>query len=323
MQFHKFGASVVALRASRWWLSVLAQFAAVGVLAWRAPWIVAALAGWSVMEMAVDAWCGRPLGVRGRFRNLAITLGPILAAVYCAGATSWLVHYVVISLGGSLVRWDAGAIVSAWPWTIVHFSLLPLLISDGIYYVYHRLQHQWPLLWRFHAVHHAPREFNATVTHRQPWTESLTQPVFLAIPLALINITVPQAMLVALLQTQWSYYIHTSLRLSHGPLGRVLAGPQYHRWHHAREIVDRNFAAFFPLWDILGRTYHAPPADVWPETGVDGVDETDPLAVLIGHGPGGQSIDRRPPLREPSEADSGRDDEEMTVGNLKPNEVEK
>jgi sterol desaturase/sphingolipid hydroxylase (fatty acid hydroxylase superfamily) len=273
------------LRGS-WWggvAALAAQLAAVAFLLWRAPWLVLTLAGWSVAECAVDAWAGRPLALRDRLRNSAITAGPLLVSIVTAGAGAWLVHYVVISLGGPLIQWDAGAIVSAWPWTALHFALLPLLISDGVYYVYHRLQHQWPILWRFHAVHHAPHSFNATVTHRQPWTESITQPLFLAVPLALINVTVPQVLVVAFIQAHWSYFIHTSIRLPMGPFSRVLAGPQYHRVHHARAIIDRNFAAFFPLWDILGRTHHAPTD--WPETGVDGVDEADPLAVVVGHSP--------------------------------------
>lgn len=271
--------------ALAWPLVLLAELAAVAFLVWRVPWLVLSLAGWSVAECAVDAWAGRPLALRDRFRNAAITAGPQAVSIVTAGAGAWLVHYVVISLGGPLVRWDAGAIVSAWPWTIVHFALLPLLISDGVYYVYHRMQHQWPILWRFHAVHHTPREFNATVTHRQPWTESITQPIFLAVPLALVNVTVPQVMLVAVLQAHYSYFIHTSIRIPFGPFSRVLAGPQYHRVHHARSIIDRNFAAFFPLWDILGGTHHAPKPGDWPETGVAGADEANPLAVVVGHKP--------------------------------------
>jgi sterol desaturase/sphingolipid hydroxylase (fatty acid hydroxylase superfamily) len=263
--------------------ALAAQLAAVAFLLWRTPWLVLTLAGWSVAECAVDAWAGRPLALRDRLRNAAITAGPLLVSIVSAGAAAWLVHYVVASLGGPPVQWDAGAVVSAWPWTAVHLALLPLLISDGVYYVYHRIQHQWPILWRFHAVHHAPHNFNATVTHRQPWTESITQPLFLAVPLALINVTVPQVLVVAFIQAHWSYFIHTSIRLPMGPFSRVLAGPQYHRVHHARAIVDRNFSAFFPLWDILGRTHHAPTD--WPDTGVDGVDEADTLAVVVGHSP--------------------------------------
>lgn len=36
---------------------------------------------------------------------------------------------------------------------------------------------------------------------------------------------------------------------------------------------DRNFAAFFPLWDVLFGTYFAPARDEFPPTGVDGEKE--------------------------------------------------
>ena len=34
---------------------------------------------------------------------------------------------------------------------------------------------------------------------------------------------------------------------------------------------DRNFAAFFPIWDILFRTFYFPKRDEFPDTGI--VDE--------------------------------------------------
>jgi sterol desaturase/sphingolipid hydroxylase (fatty acid hydroxylase superfamily) len=51
----------------------------------------------------------------------------------------------------------------------------------------------------------------------------------------------------------------------------VLNGPQYHRIHHSAspEHFDRNFAAFFPIFDFMFGTSHRPMPDEFPSTGLD------------------------------------------------------
>jgi hypothetical protein len=40
----------------------------------------------------------------------------------------------------------------------------------------------------------------------------------------------------------------------------VITCPNYHKWHHARtkEAIDRNFADFSPILDLLFGTYYYP-----------------------------------------------------------------
>ncbi|MFI4904937.1 MAG: sterol desaturase family protein, partial [Burkholderiales bacterium] len=68
----------------------------------------------------------------------------------------------------------------------------------------------------------------------------------------------------------WPYFIHANVRLPLGGLTRVVVGPQAHRIHHSLEDAhaDRNFAAVFPLWDILFGTFCAPRAGEYPRTGL-------------------------------------------------------
>jgi sterol desaturase/sphingolipid hydroxylase (fatty acid hydroxylase superfamily) len=54
--------------------------------------------------------------------------------------------------------------------------------------------------------------------------------------------------------------VHANVGWSFGPLGRLLACPRFHRWHHTSAVEgrDKNFAGVFPLWDVLFGTYFAP-----------------------------------------------------------------
>ena len=57
-----------------------------------------------------------------------------------------------------------------------------------------------------------------------------------------------------------SALVHANLDWSFGPFRYVLASPVFHRWHHAGATQggSRNFAATFPVIDILFGTFYMP-----------------------------------------------------------------
>jgi len=80
-------------------------------------------------------------------------------------------------------------------------------------------------------------------------------------------VTIPLAYLI----TQgMSYFIHLNSRISLGPLTPIIAGPQTHRIHHSKlpEHIDKNFAAIFPLWDVIFGTYYHPKKGECPPCGL-------------------------------------------------------
>jgi lathosterol oxidase len=60
-------------------------------------------------------------------------------------------------------------------------------------------------------------------------------------------------------------FIHANLRWELAWLGRFLATPQFHHWHHGAEpdAVDVNFAVHLPVLDRLFGTHHLPRGR-WP-----------------------------------------------------------
>jgi len=145
-------------------------------------------------------------------------------------------------------------------------------VYDFFYYWFHRLQHGSPFLWAQHKLHHSEYSLNATTALRHHWLEDLLRVFFIVLPMSMAFDLKPvgagfAAFVVGVL---WPVFIHTNLRLHLGPLARVLAGPQLHRIHHSVEAhhLDRNFAAFFPLWDQLFGSYCHPRPDEYPRTGL-------------------------------------------------------
>jgi len=86
----------------------------------------------------------------------------------------------------------------------------------------------------------------------------------------LFEITPVEGAWIAFALGQLGILIHANVRIPFGPLTPLLTGPQLHRLHHSFEPrhLGRNYAAIFPLWDILFRTYCPPRRGEWPVTGL-------------------------------------------------------
>ena len=136
--------------------------------------------------------------------------------------------------------------------------LLFVFIVDFLYYIFHRLQHTIPFLWRFHEFHHAIEELNAS-NSAMHWSEEFWKMFFVTAPLALLVIgSTNQYLGLSGFLAFWGFYIHTDARSVALPyfLRFIIADNVYHHAHHglAKKYHNKNFAAFFPFWDIIFRT---------------------------------------------------------------------
>jgi len=146
---------------------------------------------------------------------------------------------------------------------------LSFVVAETGFYWGHRLSHQLPWLWRFHAVHHAPEHLYFLInTHSHP-VDMLVTRLFGMTPLYVLGLAgagaagsgVPAAVIV--LGTAWGFFIHSNVRVRLGILEHIVATPFFHHWHHTSLApLDRNFAAMLPVLDRVFGTLHMP-AD-WP-----------------------------------------------------------
>lgn len=141
-----------------------------------------------------------------------------------------------------------------------------LALGDLIGYWSHRLFHtgRW---WPFHAVHHSSVEVDWLSSVRLHPVNDLVTRLMQVIPLALLGFAPTAVAAAAPILTFYSVLLHANVNWTYGPFAAVIASPVFHRWHHTKEAeaMDKNFAGFFPLWDILFDTYYMPkgklPAD--------------------------------------------------------------
>ena len=164
------------------------------------------------------------------------------------------------------------------------FAFLPVLIFDFFYYWFHRWQHTSRWLWEQHKLHHTDEAVNVTTSLRHHWTEEGFRAILISVPMGILfQITPVDAGIVTMFIGQWGYLIHANVRLPLGVLTSVFVGPQAHRIHHSilPEHRNRNFAAFFPFWDILFGTFHRPGIQEFPPTGIPGEAARPPMKYVF------------------------------------------
>ena len=156
-------------------------------------------------------------------------------------------------------------------WGSAAQMVLFFIAYDFFYYWWHRAQHEITWLWPQHELHHSDTALNVTTSLRHHWLEDPLRVFAMAAPFGFLFYFKPASVpWIATVAGLWPFFIHTNVRLRLGWLTPVVAGPQYHRIHHSIEARhwNRNYAAFFPLWDIVFGTAHLPAKDEFPQTGV-------------------------------------------------------
>lgn len=112
----------------------------------------------------------------------------------------------------------------------------------------HRIEHTLPILWRVHALHHAPRDVYWVTSFRfHPADVAIQQlvPSLVVVAVGFPIVSLAPYLIVAGVVT---LFAHCNLCLPSNPL---IVTPGYHRTHHETERVSNNFALTLPVMDTL------------------------------------------------------------------------
>jgi sterol desaturase/sphingolipid hydroxylase (fatty acid hydroxylase superfamily) len=186
---------------------------------------------------------------------LSFLLGPPTAAV------AWAVHAVIPSA-------ITGAASGLPLWLR---AVLAMVVGEVGFYWGHRLSHEIPWLWRFHAVHHSAERVGFLVnTRAHPVDMIFTRMCGLALLYATgLATTIGKdsgvvAGAVLIVGAMWSYFIHANIKLRLGFLEEIISTPAFHHWHHTRDDhKDHNYSSMVPVMDRIFGTRYLPRH--WPE----------------------------------------------------------
>tara|TARA_R110000850_G_scaffold79565_12_gene171524 strand:- start:1064 stop:1915 length:852 start_codon:yes stop_codon:yes gene_type:complete len=158
-------------------------------------------------------------------------------------------------------------------------ALVAVLLFDLWTYWWHRLNHEVPLLWRFHQVHHSDPQMDVTTANRFHLGEIvlsslLRVPVIFLIGAEFWHLALYEVILFPVVQ-----FHHANIRVD-GWVGRMLrwfiATPEMHKVHHSRwqPETDSNYTSLLSVWDRVFRTFRLREAPSQISFGLDGYDDT-------------------------------------------------
>jgi hypothetical protein len=153
--------------------------------------------------------------------------------------------------------------------------LILLILTDFIWYWYHRFGHEVNLLWGLHVVHHQSPEFNLTASTRVTVFQAAARTCFWAI-LPIIGFPAPMIMSILVVHGLYPFFVHTRLIGKLGWLEYILVTPSHHRVHHAsnEHYLDKNYGDVFIVWDRLFGTFQEELPNLKPVYGI-----TRPMAT--------------------------------------------
>ncbi|NRA98700.1 MAG: sterol desaturase family protein [Rhodobacteraceae bacterium] len=164
--------------------------------------------------------------------------------------------------------------IESWQ-TMLAVTVIIVVTSDFCKYWAHRLHHDMPTLWPYHAVHHSAEVLT-------PLTVARVHPIEIALRNLLISLFVglAQGIMLGLFVGNVSvltigganiFYVlfnglgsnlrHSHIWLSYGRrLEHIFISPAQHQIHHSMDVRhhNKNYGSIFAIWDWMFGTLYVP-----------------------------------------------------------------
>lgn len=130
------------------------------------------------------------------------------------------------------------------------------LLTDLVWYWYHRLAHEINIFWAAHVVHHQSEDFNYTVSARITVFQAVIRGMFWSV-LPLIGFPALMVSALLLVHGLYPFFIHTRALGTWGWFEKILVTPTHHGIHHASnpEYLDKNYGDVLIIWDKMFGTF--------------------------------------------------------------------
>ncbi|MGZ0655612.1 sterol desaturase family protein [Coraliomargarita sp. W4R72] len=173
-----------------------------------------------------------------------------------------VVNGVMTTLGFVGLWWFAAEWSARNGFGLLHWLALPqavewalaVLMLDAWTYLWHRMNHRIPFLWRFHRVHHSDPHMDVTTANRFHIGEIFMSSILRVPVILLLGVGIEQIALYELLMFIVVQFHHANIGITQkwDRLLRVLiVTPFMHKVHHSRwqPETDSNYSSFLSIWD--------------------------------------------------------------------------
>jgi len=163
--------------------------------------------------------------------------------------------------------------------------VLDLLLLDCWVYWWHRANHEVPLLWRFHEVHHLDQFLDASSALRFHFGEVLLSSIVRAGVIFLFSIPLTSVLVFETALAMATIFHHSNVRLwprLERALSLVIVTPSIHWVHHhaLRADTDSNYATILSVWDRVFGSRSATRRSPDMAIGVEGLADRSLLDLL-------------------------------------------
>ncbi len=135
-------------------------------------------------------------------------------------------------------------------------TIVAFLFLDYTNYLWHRLNHKIPLLWRFHLVHHTDIDLDVSTAFRFHFGELIGSVFFRGACVFISGATPIEVLLYEILFEAETQFHHSNWKLPHAfenRLNKIIVTPRMHGIHHSnvKRETDSNYAVIFSFWDRI------------------------------------------------------------------------
>ena len=144
-------------------------------------------------------------------------------------------------------------------WSNAVNLIVLFVLIDFIWYNYHKLVHNIPILWALHSTHHQTNEYSLTLGFRLSFITQTLRALFW-MPLIFFGFEPIHILSAVFFQNFYQFFIHTEIWTFPRWARVILVTPQSHKLHHsnAREHLQANYGGVLVIWDRLFGTYKSP-----------------------------------------------------------------
>ncbi|MTJ53631.1 sterol desaturase family protein [Anabaena sp. UHCC 0253] len=150
-------------------------------------------------------------------------------------------------------------------------GLMVIVIADFIGYWTHRWLHS-SRLWDIHAVHHTSEELDWLSSVRVHPLNDIFSRVMQSLPILLLGFSPLSVEIYTPFLIFYLAFTHSNVPWNYGPFRYLIVSPVFHRWHHSKDTegIGKNFAALFPVFDLMFGTFYLPAGKQPKNFGVHG-----------------------------------------------------
>lgn len=163
-----------------------------------------------------------------------------------------MIYFAMAILVFNYYTWWAGFIPWEIPDTWYTWAIL-FVLSDFVFYWFHRANHSINILWALHITHHSSEEYNLSMGGRGNALTRVPQFLVFNWVLVLMGFSPEAIYIVAFIHLFVGYFQHTQVIKKLGWFEKWMVTPSHHRVHHGLnpQYIDKNYSEVFIIWDKL------------------------------------------------------------------------